>query len=111
MTSPSLAAGRCGKLNRAMDRVEQLWIVAAAAQMSVHRLEDLAIGWIGMMPQQANRRHDHARRAVSALKLPLGDKRLLHRVQRLAICQALDGGDRFAISVLPRRRAAENPFA
>ncbi len=47
-------------------------------------------------------------RAVAALKRPFVEERLLDRVQRVSLGQALDGDDRLAVGARDRRAAGED---
>ena len=60
-------------------------------------MNDLIARGLGVFIEQRLGGHDHSRRAVTALKGELVDKRLLQRVQRaVGFFQAFDGGDAFA---------------
>src|ERR671925_2085048 len=52
-----------------------------------------------MFRKKSFHRHDHARRAIAALKSLMLEKRLLHRVEFSADRQPLDGGDCFALRI------------
>src|SRR5258708_13705880 len=52
-----------------------------------------------------DRRHDHARRAIAALQPVIIAERGLHRMQLVALRDALDGGDVGAIGLADQYRA------
>src|SRR4029078_11574089 len=52
-----------------------------------------------------DRRHDHARSAVAALQAVIVAEGRLHRVQFVALCNALDGGDAGAGGLADHDRA------
>src|SRR6266403_5273883 len=75
------------------DRVENLLVAGAAAQVSGQAIADLLIGWIGKSLQELARRQDHSWRADSALRAARFRERLLHRVQLSIFGQAFHGHD------------------
>ena len=80
-----LAAGQGGG---PVHRADDPRIAAAPAQAGVQRRGDLLVAGIGMRGQQRRGAQRDARRAVPALRRPLGDQRPLDRVQRLAAAPA-----------------------
>src|SRR5262249_40395574 len=87
-------------------------VVAAAAKIAAQRVAHFAFRGLWIFPQQSNRAHDHARRAVPALRAHFVDPGLLQRVQ-LAACRtnAFDGGDLFALSIPRQQHAGINRLA
>jgi hypothetical protein len=75
------------------DRVDDLRVARAAAEVAADRLADLVLGRARVVGQQRLCGHDHARRAVAALRCEVLGERRLDRVQRAVGRQALDGGD------------------
>src|SRR6185437_12126067 len=68
-------------------------IGCAAANVAAHVFTDILIG-VGMaLAHAGNRRHDLPWRAVAALEGVLFDEGLLHRMQPVALGQALDRRD------------------
>src|SRR5215211_1346804 len=76
-----------------VDRVEDLLVAGAAAEVARQGLPYLSIGRVRVAAQQVVRRHDQAWRAEPALHAPRLDERLLHRVQILAFGYPLDSDD------------------
>ena len=75
--APRRAAGAGGVL----DRLDDVVIARAAAEVAREPLADLALGRVGVALEQVGRGHDHARRAVAALQAVLRVEALLERVQ------------------------------
>src|SRR5882724_7917125 len=75
-------------------------ICAAAADISLHGVDDLRARGSPVAAQQRYARQDHSRSAVSALHRANLEERLLQRVQPSVVLQALDGCD------LPARGSA-----
>ena len=69
---------------------------AAAADVAIHYALDVLVGRVGMVTQQADRRHHHARRPVAALERLGLEKRLLHRMKSLALGNRLNRRDPLA---------------
>ena len=70
-------------------------IGAAAAEIAAHALAD-ALGVVAglALADQADGAHDLARRAEAALEAVVRDEGGLHRMQRVAVGEALDRVDR-----------------
>src|ERR1051326_2112437 len=73
------------------DRLDDLLVPGAAAQVARQRLLDLAVGGIRHPAQQVVAGHHKARRAEAALHGARIDERLLHPVQLARAGQALYG--------------------
>ena len=80
-----------------LDGGNDVRIGATAAQIATHLLANVLVGASAPLAEQSDRGADLARRAVSALKGVVINKRLLHRMQRLAVGQTLDRRDLGAI--------------
>jgi hypothetical protein len=80
-------------------------IAGAAAEIAFEIFADFAVGRVGVVLHQVERAHDHAGRAEAALQRVIVAKRLLHRVQRVAVGDVLDGLDRAALGLHRQQRA------
>jgi hypothetical protein len=78
---------------------------AAPAQVAVQGGPDLLIGWIGVAPEQAGRRDDHAGQAVAALGTLSRDERPRDRMRLVRASQPFDRDDFLALHG-PQRRVA-----
>ena len=72
------------------DRVEDLHVAGAAAEVARQRLADLVVARLRAVLEQVGRRDDEARRAEAALHRARLDERLLHAVQPVAVGEPLD---------------------
>ena len=104
-----------------LDGGHDVRIGGATADVAAHPLADFRVGQRGMRDRQvlgdvarhagvafgqhADRRTDLSRCAVAALEAVMLDEGGLHRMQRFAVGQAFDGGDRLAV-VHDRERQA-----
>src|SRR5204863_9350463 len=71
-------------------------VCSTAADVPIHPPHDLVFSGSCVAVQKCDRRHDHARRAISALECFFFEKSLLLRMQFTISCQAFDGGYFFA---------------
>jgi hypothetical protein len=71
-------------------------IPRATAQVAFETDANLLFGRVRDFVEQADRCHNHPRRAVPTLQSVILTKRLLHRMHLVALSQALDGNDRVA---------------
>ena len=94
--SRSGAARHADALRRLFDRADDARVRAAAADVAIHHALDVLVGRVGVVPQQADRRHHHARRAVAALERLGFEESFLHRMQALALGNRLNGCDPLA---------------
>ena len=78
------------ELGSAVNRFDELRVVAAAAQMSLHAGLDIVLGRMRILAEQADDSHDHARCAVTALKCIMIHKGLLYRVKLTIFSQTFD---------------------
>src|SRR5262249_41862367 len=69
------------------------------------RVPDLLLAWVRRLPQQADRRHDEARRAVAALQTVLSVERLLHGMERAIRRKPLDCRDLVPVGLDAEQRA------
>src|SRR5437868_3286752 len=76
-----------------LDRLEDLHIAGAAAEVSLEGVGDLLARRAGVLVQEGARRHDEAGRAVSALDRAALGEGALQRVQFLAVGQPFNGSD------------------
>src|SRR5262249_56527497 len=78
-------------LRRTHHRVENLVVVAAAAQVARQRMRKLLARGIGTPLEEADRAHDETRHAECALESLFVDDRALNRVQgSIGVRQALN---------------------
>src|SRR5262245_2122680 len=89
----------------ALNRVDDVLVARAAAEIPRDALADLAFGRRGVVGEQRDGGHDHARRAVAALQPVLVPERLLHPVQLAITGEALDRGDLGTVGLDGERRA------
>src|SRR5207245_3620475 len=82
-----------------LDRLDDVLVAGAAAEVPLDPQPDLLLGWLRIAFQQLLGRHDHARRAVAALQAMLVPEGLLQRVQLAPHGQALDGRDLGAVGL------------
>src|SRR4051794_16653561 len=97
-------------LRGALDRAHDALVGAAAADVRAHVLDDLGARRLGLLLEQIGRAHDLAGLAVAALRHPLGEPGLLHRMAGVG-GQALDGGHRLAGDLRHLRLAGEGALA
>ena len=85
-------------------------IGAAAAEIAAHALADALRIVAGLaFLDQADRAHDLARRAEAALEAVMGDEGRLHRMQPVAVRDALDRQDLGAVVADRERQAGIDP--
>src|SRR5882757_11554427 len=79
-------------LRAGRDRLDDIMITGAAADIAFKLLADgLVVERVALARHHIDRRHDHAGCAEAALQAVIVAERLLHRVQRRAIGEPLDG--------------------
>src|SRR3954453_10748533 len=78
---------------RALDRLDDAVVRAAAAQVAVQRGANLALGGARILPQQRGGADQDAGNALAALHRLLGNESGLQRMRPLRAAEALDGGD------------------
>src|ERR1035441_3777440 len=97
-------------LSRFQDGLAHTHVGAATAQVAAQPFLDFFIGRVRIVVEEGFGRHDESRRAVAALLPVVVDERFRERV-RLAVGNALDGLDVFALGVDSQNRAAIYGFA
>src|SRR4029077_17727526 len=88
-----------------LDRVDDVLVAGAAAQIPGDALADLPLGWRRRVVEERHGRHDHARRAVAALQAVLLPESLLQRMQLAVARQPFDRGDLRAVGLDGEDRA------
>src|SRR6185437_3575591 len=73
-----------------MDGIHDPGIGSAAADVPIHRLDDLLVGGMRRAVEKGDARQDHARRAVAALKGFSFEEGLMNRMQLIALRQTFD---------------------
>ena len=94
-----------GLAGRDHDRVDDLGVARAAAQVAAQVLADILLGWVRVLGQQGLGGHHHAGRAVAALDPEALGERPLHGIEFAVATQALDG-DHLAAGGLHREHQA-----
>src|SRR5262249_30884168 len=80
------------RLRAGRDRLQDVVVAGAAAEIAFELLADrLLVEVVALAADDVDRRHDHAGRAEAALQAVVLAERLLHRVQLVAVGEALDG--------------------
>jgi hypothetical protein len=86
---------RRGRLAHSPDRVDDVLIASAPAEIALEPGADSFLGRLWLTPKQFQRAHDHARGAESALQGVMLAKRGLQRMLGITwLAQALDRIDR-----------------
>jgi hypothetical protein len=93
---------------RRLDRLDNPWIGATPADVSVHSTDDLRTVRMRRRAQQRCGAYDHSRRAVATLKGFDIEKRLLHCAEDTILLETFDGGDRPAGNRLCRDQTRSN---
>ena len=96
------------ELGSAVNRFDELRVVAAAAQMSLHAGLDIVLGRMRILAEQADDAHDHAGRAVTALHRVGLDERGLQGMQPAIAFQPFDRGDLFPLCETHGRTAGSD---
>src|SRR6185369_1898096 len=90
-----LLARRRGQLGgRVLDGLDDIHVSGAAAEVSGDRVADLVLARARMILEVRVARHEHARRAITALEPVLLHEALLHRMELAVLLETLDGQDR-----------------
>src|SRR6266511_609422 len=90
---------------RHLHGADDVVVAGAAAEVALQRVPDLLLARVRGLPEQADRSHDEAGRAVAALQPVLHAKGLLHRMERAVRRQALDRRDLVPIRLNAQQRA------
>ena len=94
------------------DRIDDLLVAGAAAQVAADRLADLLLGRPRVGVEQRLRRDQHARRAVAALqRVRLAEAVLQHAQRAVGLRQALDRGDAVAVRLHREHQAGAHRLA
>src|ERR1700736_6561572 len=78
------------RLRRGLDRLDNIVVAGATAEVALEPQSDLLLGRVGVALEQLLGRHDHARGAEAALEAMLIPEGLLQRVQGRALGQSFD---------------------
>ena len=79
--APAASAARAQLGRRLLDRLDDVHVARAAAEVAADPLADLVLGGIRVLLEQPGGLHDHARGAEAALEAVLVPERLLERVE------------------------------
>src|ERR671921_2630717 len=82
-----------------LDGLHDVLVARAAAQIPFQAFPDLLLRRVGILLQQADGGHDHARRAVAALQSVRLVESLLHRMPHTVLRDSPDGGDLVPVSL------------
>src|SRR5258708_5922382 len=95
MFSEATSSGSLSHCFRAgRDRLDDVVISSAAADVALELFADrLVVERVALALHHVDRRHDHAGGTEAALQAVIVAERLLHRVQRRAIGEPIDGKD------------------
>ena len=95
------------ELGSAVNRFDELRVIAATTQMPLHAGLDILFGRMCILAEQADDAHDHAGSTVAALGGILGQEGFLHGMQLAALGESFDGED-FLFIRIPNRRDARS---
>src|SRR5206468_1371622 len=98
-------------LGRHPDRLDDLVVTGAPAEIPEHPLPDLRLARVRIRVEERLGRHDLARGADAALKSAGVDERLLDGMESLVLGEALDGRDRAAVREDRQRDAGADHLA
>src|SRR6516165_937274 len=100
------------RLGAGRDRLDNIVIAGAAADIALEFLADrVLVEVVALTAHHVDRRHDHARCAIAALQAVILTEGGLHRMQLLAIGEALDGGDARAVALHDEQGACLHALA
>src|ERR671918_1464576 len=88
-----------------LDGLHDVLVARAAAQVPFQAFPYLPLRRAGILLQEADGGHDHARRAVAALQTVRLVESLLHRMPHTVLRDAPDGGDLVPVSLHRKDRA------
>src|SRR5690348_10432481 len=91
--------GRAHVSRGVLDRLDDVHVSRASAQVPRDRLTNLELRWRGISFEQCDGRHHHARCAEATLERVLFLERLLHGVQLAAELESFDSGDAPSVSL------------
>src|SRR5687768_17588454 len=81
IASSESESGLSDLVRRVLDGIDDVLVARAAAEVAGDRLADFSLGWLRVVVEEVDRRHDHARRAVAALEAVLFPEPFLQRVK------------------------------
>src|SRR5206468_5072777 len=84
-------------LRRILNRVDDVRITGAAAQVAFQCVRDLFARWLWIALEQLRAGQDHAGSAIAALQAVALPKTLLHGMQLAILGQTFNGGDLRAV--------------
>src|SRR5829696_1468231 len=87
-----------------LDGLHDVLVARAAAQVPFQAFPYLLLRRVRILLQEADRGHDHARRAVATLETVRLVESLLHRMPHTVLCDAPDGGDLMPVSLHRKNR-------
>src|SRR5688572_19875547 len=96
---------------RLLDRLEDLLVAGAAAEISGDRLLDALARWIRLVLEERLGGHQDTRGAVAALGGAEVGEGALQRMERRPVRQALDGFDRLALALEGQHQAGKPRLA
>src|SRR5262245_24509720 len=101
------------RLGAGRDRFHDVMVAGAAADIAFELVADgLLIELVALAPDDIDRRHDHAGRAIAALQRVVLAERLLHRMQRaVRLGEPFDRGDVGALHLPGKGRAGLHRLA
>src|SRR5262249_47392688 len=102
---PALVSGADVLPGGLLHGLDNIVIPGAAANISFQAVADLFFARIGVLAEQVGRRHNHPRRAITALQAVLLAEGLLHGRELAPLSQPLNRGD-FAPVDLDREHGA-----
>src|SRR5215207_1196008 len=82
---------------RRPDRLDDVLIAGATAKVRRQQIEQILVADVRISLQRVNRQHQETRRAEAALQPVMRHECALHRMQRVALGQTLDGADRLSL--------------
>src|SRR5215210_3632945 len=88
-----------------LDGLHDVLVARATAQVPFQAIPYLLLCGVGILLQQADGGHDHARRAVAALQTVRLVESLLHRMPHAVLRDAPDGGDLMPVGLHRQDRA------
>lgn len=91
-----------------LDRIDNLLVAGATAQIAVDRRLDLVTGGVDIGLEEGGADDEESRRAESALAASGLGEALLNRMQMMAIRQTLDRGDRSVFSLASKAQARQS---
>ena len=96
---------------RRAHRLDDVLVAGAAAQIGREHVEQILVADVGLALEHADRQHQEARRAEAALQAVVIHEGLLHRMQLVAVGEALDGADLLAVGLHGEHQAGAHRLA